>query len=131
MSVSEQIKDLRLAAAYKEHSLKTLLNQAADTIEALSEKLAKANMERSESDCGGGWIPCSERLPENYQDVLVSGDGIVKQAQYIDNVFECEDPEIYFMLDDSKIIGCEDTTFMALAWRPLPEPYTENEKQVE
>lgn len=42
--ISEQVKELRIAAVYKEHSLKILLEQAADTIEALSAKLAAANM---------------------------------------------------------------------------------------
>ena len=45
--ISEQVKKLRIAAVYKEHSLKILLEQAADTIESLSAKLA-ANTERSE-----------------------------------------------------------------------------------
>ena len=44
MSISEQVKELRIVAVYKEHSLKMLLEQAADTIEALSAKLA--DMER-------------------------------------------------------------------------------------
>lgn len=48
MSISEQVKELRIAAVYKEHSLKILLEQSADTIETLSAKLAAANMERSE-----------------------------------------------------------------------------------
>ena len=37
--ISEQVKELRIAAVYKEHSLKMLLEQAADTIESLSAKL--------------------------------------------------------------------------------------------
>lgn len=62
--ISEQVKELRIAAVYKEHSLKTLLEQAADTIEALSAKLQAANMERSDRYCGGGWISCEDRLSD-------------------------------------------------------------------
>lgn len=53
--ISEQIKELRIAAVYKEHSLKILLEQAADTIESLSAKLA-ANMvvPKKNSVCCGG-----------------------------------------------------------------------------
>lgn len=46
--IREQVKKLRIAAVYKEHSLKILLEQAADTIETLSAKLAAANMWRSD-----------------------------------------------------------------------------------
>lgn len=37
-----------------------LLYQAADTIESLSEKLAAANTERSESHYNDGWIYCGD-----------------------------------------------------------------------
>lgn len=62
--ISEQVKGLRIAAVYKEHSLKMLLEKAADTIESLSAKLA--DMERPAEDCGGGWIYCGDgkNLPE-------------------------------------------------------------------
>ena len=69
--ISEQVKELRIAAVYKEHSLKILLEQAADTIEALATKLAAANTEGSDRYYGGGWIACEDRLPEDGVDVLV------------------------------------------------------------
>ena len=43
--ISEQVKGLRIAAVYKEHSLKMLLEKSADTIESLSAKLETANKE--------------------------------------------------------------------------------------
>jgi len=51
MSIGEQVKELRIAAVYKEHFLRELLEKAADTIESLSAKLQTANMERSAEDC--------------------------------------------------------------------------------
>lgn len=66
MSISEQVKELREHGQIHKHNNRytvDLLNQAADTIESLSTKLQAANMERSAEDCGG-WIPCSERMPE-------------------------------------------------------------------
>ena len=42
MSISEQVKELRIVAVYKEHSLKMLLEQAADSIESLSAKQENA-----------------------------------------------------------------------------------------
>lgn len=122
-AISEQVSRLKYLAddvdfAEFDKNLSSEIRQAADTIEALSAKLQAANMEN-----GGGWISCDDRLPNNYQDVLVSGEGIVMQAQFINGVFEGEDPDFYAMLTDEKMIGSEDTTFKALAWQPMPEPY--------
>ena len=67
MSIGEQIKGLRKAAKWFDSACfpegVKLANEAADTIESLSAKLA--DMERSAEDCGGGWISCKDRLPEN------------------------------------------------------------------
>lgn len=56
--ISEQVKQLKEEAEWLENDqekrLGSILRQAADTIEALSAKLA----------ANSGWIPCSERLPE-------------------------------------------------------------------
>nr|WP_300850878.1 hypothetical protein [uncultured Acetatifactor sp.] len=68
MSISEQVKELRELAndvwlnSNEKFGIK--INQAADTIEALSAKLA--DMERPAEDCGGGWIYCGDgkNLPE-------------------------------------------------------------------
>lgn len=68
--LSEQVNKIRKVAkcvylaADKEISddIASTLNQAADTIEALSAKLEAANM-----DNGGGWIACEDRLPEEHK----------------------------------------------------------------
>lgn len=49
---------------YGIRELNNICAQAADTIEALSAKLAAANMERSDRYCGGGWISCEDRLSD-------------------------------------------------------------------
>lgn len=70
MSISEQVKELRSAAEVHKNNSKymvNLLNSAADTIEALSEKMRDM--------CKAGeWIYCADRdnLPEEsgkYQTV--------------------------------------------------------------
>lgn len=62
MSISEQVKELRKAEKWFEGACfpeaVELIDEAADTIESLSAKLA--DMDRSAEDCCGGWIPCSE-----------------------------------------------------------------------
>ena len=49
-----------------------ILREAADVIEELSAKIQAANMERSSQYYNGGWIPVSERLPEEKGLYLVS-----------------------------------------------------------
>lgn len=90
--ISEQVKELRIAALYKEHSLKILLEQAADTIEALSAKLESANMERSDRYYGGGWQPVSEYSRDEYDWVLI---------KYFDGEEECV-PQVAELRPDGK-----------------------------
>lgn len=51
-----------------------VLNEAAYTIQLLSEKLHASQMERSSQYYHGGWIPCEERLPEPNTAVLTCID---------------------------------------------------------
>lgn len=64
----------------------------------------------SEAGAGWGWIPCSERLPENAMNVIAQfSDGTVTELRYAGNgIFE----GIY-----------EYSTRVIIAWMPLPEPY--------
>lgn len=75
------------------------------------------------------WIPIDEKLPNEYEYVFVSGDDIVKHAQFIDGRFDCDDIEkfVYATIDGKEVVGAE--TFKALAWMPvsLPEPYEEEQ----
>lgn len=108
--ISEQVKGLRIAAVYKEHSLKMLLEQAADTIEALSAKLQAANMERS-ADCGG-WIPCKNKMPEIGKPVLVCD----KQGNVCVRAITCKIKGKKYWSQDK---------YDVVAWQPLPKPYHE------
>ncbi|WP_281513481.1 hypothetical protein [Bacteroides acidifaciens] len=63
--ITRQVSALRDLAELQNISYhKSIINRAADTIEALSVKLAAANMERSEAYNNDGWIPCKDRLPQ-------------------------------------------------------------------
>ena len=63
-----------------------------------------------EAGADQGWIPCSERLPENAMNVIAQfSDCTVTELRYAGNgIFE----GIY-----------EYSTRVIIAWMPLPEPY--------
>ena len=166
MSISEQVKELRdkadiynaVGSAWELNRaeakrLQTMLREAANTIEALSAKLAAANeelerwhtdkvnekiknpfawtstlcchncdhkdeyieeleasdMERSVEDCGGGWIPCKDRLPEEKGWYLVYAKN---QRPFV----------AYFK---GKTFPLNNHYHEIIAWQPLPEPYHE------
>ena len=61
-----------------------------------------------------GWIPCSERLPETFEDRLVAtSDGEVEMAWYNANY--------------KRWFGSLTTVENVVAWQPLPQPYKESD----
>lgn len=108
-----------------------LVTRCRDSCVAISNRafeamtMAIAALEQQEQD---RWIPVTERLPEDYQHVLVSGEKVVKQAQFIKGMFEMEDGEGYATTNSSNIEEPHFYTFKAIAWRPLPESYQEGEQ---
>ena len=69
-----------------------------------------SDLEEDEKE--NGWIPCSERLPENETNVIANfSNGTVTELRYVSNgIFH----GIY-----------EYSTKVIVAWKPLPEPYKE------
>lgn len=66
------------------------------------------------------WIPISEKLPEDYQRVLITivnchGDNLVRVAQYIkrNKIFKVKENGEWWKVGEERL----------LAWMPLPEPY--------
>lgn len=95
--------------------ISSTLNQSADAIEALSAKLQAANTEN-----GGGWIACEDRLPPQPKE---------------NHIFDGKPLEIYLVS-----VKDDDYSFRAFwngkfftdgfsklqnveAWQYLPEPY--------
>lgn len=79
-----------------------------------------------EKQINGGWIPCSERLPEDLNDknidcFLVTDGFLIWMAYYNSEIgwqfAECTNSR-------NKIDWTE-----IIAWQPLPQPYTENRKE--
>lgn len=119
MSISEQVKELREVAKnlseWEYNRFYNVIDRAADTIEALSAKLA--DMERSAEDCGGGWIYCGDgkNLPEIERDILISTRSLDVHKGYRANT------EGYFYAEGEGYILYENV----LAWMQQPEPYHE------
>jgi len=67
------------------------------------------------------WIPCSERLPEIHQDVILSLRSLDMEVG-----FRAEtEPYFYCCGEDSCYIEPQNV----LAWKPLPEPYHINRRR--
>lgn len=104
--ISEQVNYLRNFDCFG--TVKQAMNEAADTIEALSAKLAAANMERLERYYNGGWILCEDRLPENFEVVLA----FTEENQMVTVARDGND----WVLHDQHIIKEK-----VIKWQPLPK----------
>ena len=125
--LSEQVNQLKEEAKWlekdQEKRLASILYQASDTIEALSAKLAAANMERSDRYYGGGWIYCGDgnNLPQpgkRYRVTALWKDGDFETRSVYDLVYGTDGlwhGENYVPV-----------SFEIIAWKPLDEPYKEN-----
>lgn len=76
------------------------------------------------------WIPCSERLPENDDDVLCWYEYRIMQGTHegeMNQKFEIGYYNKYFKRWGGEVSSGRDCK--VIAWRPLPEPYKEDEKE--
>lgn len=69
----------------------------------------------SSSENPNKWIPCSERLPEIHQDVILSLRSLDVEVGYR------AETEPYFYCHGAD--GCYIDPKNVLAWMPLPKPY--------
>lgn len=66
----------------------------------------------------GGWIPCSERLPEEWEYYLVCDEQSTFIAEYADYEWR------YHSNENTK----EYVYVNVIAWQQLPQPYKDGEK---
>lgn len=74
-------------------------------------------VEQAEAEYNNGWIPCSEKLPEDGENVLLCINGYEIQTGYRTNT---RDGECFYMHKSEDYATLGDV----IAWQPLPEPYT-------
>lgn len=124
--INDQVRALRdVAQAYSNNGLEKILNAAADTIEELSEKLAAANMERSNAFYNAGWIPVTERPPEDDNFVLMSFENFT--LPMIGRYEQQEDGSGGWYLGDCDDEDtCLEHDLFVNAWMKLPERYKED-----
>ena len=77
--------------------------------------------EDAKAEYGNGWIPCSDRLPEDFQSVLCYAESIARST---DTIFVGSQKHGCWFLQSS--IGTESfpTQYKVVAWMPLTSPYT-------
>ena len=88
------------------------------TIHCESEEEQRATLERIRSK---RWVPCSERLPENEDNVLCC----TATKKGLRNVV------IGYYILDKGCWACAMNSSNVIAWTPLPEPYKEEAEQIE
>ena len=88
--------------------------------QAIALNFAKGIVQEVAEEYNGGWIPCSERLPEDDSICIVT-------VEYPNNKTMVD----YGWFDRKSVcwfIGMQEfRTSNILAWQPLPEPYKERD----
>lgn len=82
--------------------------------------LAVSALEKLEQD---RWIPVTERLPEKDDFVLVTISGVTSNGISWEHTMTLA----VWTGDSWDLVDADMADFKIFAWRPLPEPYTEEE----
>ena len=56
-----------------------------------------------------------EKLPNNYESVVMIGNGIVRNGQFINGLFETDDTELYGVINESDKVDGADV-FVVKKW---------------
>lgn len=92
----------------------------------INKRYAKQIVQEVEEEYNVGWIPCSERLPEESFGCLVTVMDCEPSTQTdFENILP------YFVGYDGhrwNDADGEEIPFEVIAWQPLPEPYKESDK---
>lgn len=100
---------------------RTITNSECKNVFEIIDELAEEyKLFGNSEQVNGGWIPCSERLPEEYMEVL----GYSREGHtYLVKMY---DTKIYGKVW-RQWNGGELKLDWIIAWQPLPEPYQQKE----
>ena len=95
---------------------------AYETIECCEARKAIRALPSAEPKTGG-WIPCSERLPEREEQVLIYAESVHYVLAKYKNVRKNVEYTRVWVTADAYNSMCE-INHNVIAWMPLPEPYS-------
>ena len=106
--------------------------------QAIAINFAKGIVQEVAEEYNGGWIPCSERLPEEidwylavFEEVDTGFIGLPYIAEYLmgkHTISTTEDGWIIHNCTDREEESAEYyKNLRCVAWQPLPQPYKESE----
>lgn len=84
----------------------------------------KEIVKKVSEEYNGGWIPCSERYPDNDNYVLLSFENF--SVPCVGRYEENENGGAFYIGDEDQ--SCASQDMFVNAWMPLPEQYKENEQ---
>lgn len=111
--------------ALKQHYWDSELQKAKDdpcVIDAMTDLDIRIIKALPSSQTEQRWIPCSERLPEEWRDVLLSFDKSITEWTNVGYMFRDEETFEYWFQSDGMSYKKDDV----LAWMPLPDAYEED-----
>ena len=103
-----------------EHCQRTNCEMGTDCSMCIMDK-AKDIVQKVEKEYNNGWIPCSERLPEEPEEGLTDLD---ECDEYIAMIENADIPTALNYAGNGEWY-CDGEFYKVIAWQPLPEPYKE------
>lgn len=86
---------------------------------------AKNIVQEVAEEYNGGWISCSERLPEIGQEIIVSTQNGSVYSNFYYDYTDSKDKEPCFHRWDDEMWDCFKPD--VIAWQPFPEPFKERD----